>query len=600
MGGNLLEKFNKQSLIAFIIGPLFWLLDALIQAYLFKEGSFMQQLFLPKPLELWLRLFIVIISVIFGFIFLEHCRTENTLRQNEQKYRMLIEKTNQAIALIDTNRKQQETDKAAEEKAAEDRKSSEESVLRMQEQLRDKEEKLIEKEAALEAGRESLRDKEEKFALAEKSLQERKERLNAWQEALHKKEEELRAQEVNLEGSQNQAKAKVEDSAKPEEQKELREESLHEQDSAIKAQEEYIYKHTRELDAKETVLREKEEQLKVIAAALYQREELIKSCEGSFHKQKEDLQAKEELLRQQEESFTVQEGSFCEKERIFQEKELSLQEREEQLKLTEESLRQKEAQLKQPSVSGQLLFMQPQILQASRLAAIGQFASGLAIEINSPLTNILNNVAQCKTEMQENAQLRTDDVRSLLGAVEESALKCKTIIQSLSGFFRAQAQTFQPVSLNEMINKMSMLVENRLRLQSITIKKQLHQNLPQVMGDASLLQLAIFNLISNAKWAIQKKSPKEGGTISITTQYNAEDKRIRLIIQDTGIGMSKESLEHIFEHFSTDIPQGEEVGFELMFVQSIINDHQGTIEVESAPQEGSIFKISFPALDEAA
>ncbi|MDD5729614.1 MAG: ATP-binding protein [Candidatus Omnitrophica bacterium] len=238
---------------------------------------------------------------------------------------------------------------------------------------------------------------------------------------------------------------------------------------------------------------------------------------------------------------------------------------------------------------------QSQLLQSSKMAAVGQLASGVAHEINNPLTGVLNNVQLIKMEMDAKTDFKPDEFKELINIVEDSANRCKNIIRSLLDFARASSGLFQVVSLNDVIDKVVALIGHEMKLQNINIEKKLDPYLPQVMGDLQLIQQVIFNIISNAKWAIQKKSGKEGGAITITTSYNPHDKIIFLRIQDTGIGIPKENLERIFEPFFTTKPVGEGTGLGLPFVYNIIKNHKGNIEVESQENEGTVFKISLPS-----
>ena len=135
-----------------------------------------------------------------------------------------------------------------------------------------------------------------------------------------------------------------------------------------------------------------------------------------------------------------------------------------------------------------------------------------------------------------------------------------------------------------------------MKLQNIIIEKQLEPNLPLVSGNFQLLQQCIFDIITNARWAIRKKSDN-GGTITIKTHY---DERFRktadISISDTGVGIAQENLGKIFEPFFTTKPVGEGTGLGLSIVYNIIKEHNGIVTVESEPGQGAVFKISLPAI----
>ena len=129
---------------------------------------------------------------------------------------------------------------------------------------------------------------------------------------------------------------------------------------------------------------------------------------------------------------------------------------------------------------------------------------------------------------------------------------------------------------------------------NIKIQRDIEPNLPEIKADSQLLQQAIFDIISNARWAIQKKSEKEGGVITIKACYEPDKDTVDISISDTGIGISEENLKKVFEPFFTTKGIGEGTGLGLFMVHNIIKENKGNIEVESHPNQGTTFKISLP------
>lgn len=243
-----------------------------------------------------------------------------------------------------------------------------------------------------------------------------------------------------------------------------------------------------------------------------------------------------------------------------------------------------------------------QMYQSGKMAAIGQLASSIVHEINNPLTGVLSNAQLLKMMLAEKNDFRPDEARQILDVMEDSALRGVRVIRSLLDFSRAASSKFQPVSLNEAVDKVIAIVDSEMRPHSILIEKHLQPGLPQVQADIQLIQQAIFDMINNAKYAIEKKHQKEGGLISIKTRYDqaplggqAKDV-IELSISDNGIGIPKENMDKLFTPFFTTKPIGEGTGLGLSIIYDIITKHRGTIEVESEPGEGTTFKVSLPAL----
>lgn len=260
---------------------------------------------------------------------------------------------------------------------------------------------------------------------------------------------------------------------------------------------------------------------------------------------------------------------------------------EEERRLTHKELEDAYNELKQT---------QSQLVQSEKMAVVGRLASGVAHEVNNPLTGVLNNLQLIKIRIEEKEVFNFEDFKKIINVIEESALRCKVVIQSLLDFSRSPKSPLQLDSLNELIEKVILLNEHEVRLENIIIQKQLQPDLPRIMGDFQLLQQAIFNIISNARWAIQKKSGEEGGLINIETQYKPENERVYIYISDTGIGIPEENLDRIFEPFFTTKSVGEGTGLGLSIVYNIIKEHRGTIEVDSLVNKGTTFKISLPAV----
>lgn len=238
--------------------------------------------------------------------------------------------------------------------------------------------------------------------------------------------------------------------------------------------------------------------------------------------------------------------------------------------------------------------VQEQVVQSAKLASIGELAGVVAHEINNPLTGVINNVQLIKMEAEDVDSFKLEEFKELLNIVEESALRCKNITQSLLDFSHASKGESLPLSLNEIVEKVINFISRELTLQNILIQKDFQPDLPLILGDPQLLQQVFYNLISNAKWAIQKKSPIEVGTITIKTHYEEEKKEVCISFSDTGVGISKENLNKIFTSFFSTKELGEGTGLGLSLAQDIIHKHGGRIEIESQLGEGATFKISLP------
>lgn len=243
----------------------------------------------------------------------------------------------------------------------------------------------------------------------------------------------------------------------------------------------------------------------------------------------------------------------------------------------------------------QLTRAQSQLVQSAKMASVGILAGGVAHEINNPLTGVLNNVQLIKMIVAQKKEFKIEDFKEMLDVIEESANRCTKITRSLLSFSRASKGSYQQTSINETVEKVLVLIEHELGLQNIAIDKKLQPDLPLIPADSQLIQQAIFDIMVNAKWAIQKKAaPGQGGTITIKTEYQPKDNTIFLSIADTGIGIPKEDIEKMFEPFFTTKEVGEGTGLGLSLVYNIVKEHKGTIVAESEVGIGTVFKISLP------
>jgi len=232
------------------------------------------------------------------------------------------------------------------------------------------------------------------------------------------------------------------------------------------------------------------------------------------------------------------------------------------------------------------------LIQSAKLASLGQLSAGVAHEINNPLVGVLNNVQLLKLMLEEKKEIPSDELKEILVSIEEAGLRCKKIVQNMLSFSRASTKAFEQVSLNDIVENTVGLIENEYKLQNVSIEKKLNPQIPLILGDRQLLQQMLLDLLNNSLWAIKKKG--DSGTITLTTDYEVENKIVVLLISDTGIGIPKENLEHIFEPFFTTKEIGEGTGLGLAIVYDIIKRHAGTVEVESQVNVGTTFRIKFP------
>lgn len=231
--------------------------------------------------------------------------------------------------------------------------------------------------------------------------------------------------------------------------------------------------------------------------------------------------------------------------------------------------------------------VQKQLLQASKLAAIGELAAGVAHEINNPVTTILSRASLLLSE--QDARLRFGEHEDLRAIVSQ-AQRITQITRGLLIFSRQRALSLEPTPILPVIEAGIQSVDERLGANQISVEKGLPTNLPRVLAEKDSLARAFENLFHNAIDAMP-----DGGTLRIeAAREDAREPRLRLLISDTGVGISEEHLGHIFDPFFTTKDVGKGTGLGLSIVHGIIKEHRGTITVESRPGVGTKFTILLP------
>lgn len=240
--------------------------------------------------------------------------------------------------------------------------------------------------------------------------------------------------------------------------------------------------------------------------------------------------------------------------------------------------------------------LKQQLFQTQKMAAIGTLAGSVAHEINNPLSGIVNNAQLVHNFIYQKNDPSLNELKLYLTAIEESACRCVKISKSLLGFSRASVGNTEKLSLNSLIDNVLNIIKKDITLCEISVVKNLESNLNLVSADGQLLQQVIFNLINNAKWAIEKKDTDEKRVITIKTENKIQDKQVVISISDTGVGISKENLNRIFESFFTTKNVGEGTGLGLFITEKIVKEHNGSVEVESELGKFTTFRVKLPAI----
>jgi signal transduction histidine kinase len=253
----------------------------------------------------------------------------------------------------------------------------------------------------------------------------------------------------------------------------------------------------------------------------------------------------------------------------------------------EQKVRERTAALEEANKT--LRDTQAQLIQASKMAAMGQFGAGVAHELNQPLAGISGYTDLLLLKIQkETAEWR------YAKKIEDQCIRMTKIVNNLRTFARQSKFEYAETDINQPIDDALMLLGEQLRSHRINLRRELTPNLPQVLADANQLEQVFLNLISNAKDAIE---PKGAGNITIISQQGAGSDFVEVLVADTGTGMDAPTLSDIFNPFFTTKDVGKGTGLGLSISLGIIEDHGGRIEVHSIKGKGTVFRISLPTIN---
>lgn len=251
------------------------------------------------------------------------------------------------------------------------------------------------------------------------------------------------------------------------------------------------------------------------------------------------------------------------------------------LRETTEAVQRREQELREK---------QEQLVQAGKLATLGELTTGIAHELNNPLNNIGLFMGNAIDLIQLGAA-DTDPERIFheLNKAMQQVRKASEIISHLRTFGRAAAVNFEPVDLQQVVERAISLMHEQLRLRQIKLQVQFPPEEVLVFGNAIQLEQVMINLLTNARDALAESAQKV-----ITITCTMEPNYVKLRVCDTGPGIPADFEKRIFDPFFTTKEVGAGTGLGLSITYGIIRDHEGSIVVESHPGEGAHFLIQLP------
>ena len=240
--------------------------------------------------------------------------------------------------------------------------------------------------------------------------------------------------------------------------------------------------------------------------------------------------------------------------------------------------------------------MNEQVIEAGKLASVGELAAGIAHEINNPVAIMVEEAGWIEDLLAEEDLQQSENLEEFeraLKQIKTQGVRCKEITHKLLSFARKTDPKLKMVSLNDLIDEVVGLSEQSAKYSNVKIIKHLTEGIPVISVSPSEMQQVLLNLINNAIDAMDNK----GGKIEITTRM--ENNLVIVDVADTGQGIPKANLQRIFDPFYTTKPVGKGTGLGLSICYGIIKKMGGEITVNSAVGLGTTFHVLIPASEEA-
>jgi nitrogen fixation negative regulator NifL len=303
------------------------------------------------------------------------------------------------------------------------------------------------------------------------------------------------------------------------------------------------------------------------------------------------LQSREGLVRQVE---FVSNSYLAGESRVIQCNIRDITER----KLAEEDLRQTNQRLEAALAELQtrtheLASMTQQLWQASKLATMGELAASVAHELNNPLATLALHAESLLDRFPSD-----DPKRRAVHVIEQEVERMASLVSNLLLFSRRSHQQFSTVNIDEELRNSFQFIHYHLRSHSITIATDIANDLPSVHADRQQLRQVFLNLLTNASDAMP-----EGGTLTVRAKkHSLENGSAAVMVEfsDSGRGIEPEDLQKVWEPFFTTKSEGKGTGLGLPICRRTVEEHRGTIDIESLPGKGTTVRIILPAIETGA
>ncbi len=231
------------------------------------------------------------------------------------------------------------------------------------------------------------------------------------------------------------------------------------------------------------------------------------------------------------------------------------------------------------------------MVQEDRMISLGKLVASCVHEINNPIQGLLvfSDLMQQILKKETPTSEELVEFRQHLSLMSSELERCGNIVSGLLSFSRDKSLEYKDLNINDVLESVLTLTRHKMKLQNIKLITDLVPGIIIVRGDTNRLQQCMLNLIFNAIEAMPN-----GGELKIISKIDEPDKSIRIMVKDTGLGISKKNLNHIFDPFFTTKEEGQGTGLGLSIVYGVTKNHGGKIHVESTIGKGTMFTLSYP------
>jgi len=245
----------------------------------------------------------------------------------------------------------------------------------------------------------------------------------------------------------------------------------------------------------------------------------------------------------------------------------------------------------------QRLMVEQQLIQAGKMATLGEMSAGVAHELNQPLSVIKTACSYLMKKVKKGQRIEDEILKTMAEEIDSHVDRASKIINHLREFGRKSDVRKEPVQVNEALNRACEMFYQQFKLRMIRIVKEAQEDLPLIFADLNRLEQVFINLLMNGRDAIEEKCERQGyknGCNDILLRSYAENGAVVVEVRDSGIGIPEHVRTKIFEPFFTTKKVGQGTGLGLSISYGIVQDYEGTLAVESKENEGTVFIIRFP------